>query len=79
MLIWDSKWWLGRSVDGIFYDTLDGIGEPLCHIGLVYWRKFFMAKSNSTICPKKIMRSDPNVPKKAIELAGSVPKVVQLD
>jgi hypothetical protein len=23
MLIWDSKW-LGRSVDGIFYDNLDG-------------------------------------------------------
>ena len=29
------------------------LGEPLCHIGLVYWRQFFMAKSCSAPFVKK--------------------------
>jgi len=42
------------------------LGEPLCHIGLVYWRKFFMAKSCSA----------PFVQKKAInrDLIQTFPK-----
>ena len=42
------------------------LGEPLCHIGLVYWRQFFMAKSCSA----------PFVQKKAIhrDLIQTFPK-----
>ena len=83
MLIWDSKW-LGRSVDAIFYDNLDG-WYWVSPFAILAWftgdssswqnhaQHHLSKKKPSTAIWSK--RSQ-NIP---IELAGSVPKVVQLD